>query len=130
MVYFLNKSIDFLSARRGFASLTIQPNNAPQNGTCLQTTPSEGWAMETQFTVQCFDWIDPDNNNNGGTVAAADNFFTYLLVLSNGQIVFTRSYGGTFDLFLPPGNPDKDWDLDYEVQVMDVLGGVTTAFKS
>ena len=90
--------------------------------------------METQFTIQCFDWVDPDNNsnnNNGGTVVtAADSFFTYLFVLSNEQIVFTRSYSGSFDLFLPPGDPKKDWDLDYEVQVMDVLGGVTTALKS
>lgn len=85
--------------------------------------------METQFTIKCFDWIDPDNNN-GGTVTTIDNFFAYLFVLSNEEIVFTRSYSGTFDLFLPPGNPDKDWDLDYEVQVMDVLGGVATALKS
>lgn len=87
--------------------------------------------METPFTIQCFDWVDPDNNNNNnGGDTVADNSFTFLFVLSNEQIVFTRSYSATFDLLLPPGDPDKDWDLEYEVHVMDVLGGVTTALKS
>lgn len=85
--------------------------------------------METNFQIQCFGWVDRDNNGDGAALANA-NWFTYVLVLSKHQILFSRSYSAVFEVLLPPGDPLEDWDLEYEIWVVDILGGATVALKS
>jgi hypothetical protein len=57
----------------GSSSIIIKENELPTNGTC-SLSPEIGYAMETIFTINCHNWIDPD-----GTVMKYE-FFGYYLI--------------------------------------------------
>jgi hypothetical protein len=40
--------------------LILKINELPINGTCQVITNLTGLALETFFTISCFNWIDPD----------------------------------------------------------------------
>jgi hypothetical protein len=39
----------------------MKTNQSPYNGSCqLSTNVTTGYALETNFTIQCINWIDDD----------------------------------------------------------------------
>ena len=53
------ESITTLRKSTGSSTLTIYKNQLPQNGSCT-VTPNNGTAMESNFTISCINWSDPD----------------------------------------------------------------------
>ena len=118
MMFFIYSFLDGY----GSASVTIQPNTSPENGTCQPVQPNEGWAMDTLYQIRCSGWADQDN---------AGNPFTYMVVIGEDErrMTFLRSYTPSFDTILPPGDFDNNWKLHIEIWVVDILGGVAVALQ-
>lgn len=47
-------------SRSGIGRIILKTNQAPYNGTCSVVTSLKGYALETNFTINCTDWIDED----------------------------------------------------------------------
>lgn len=101
-----------LSESTGIASLTLQPNQIPGNGTCT-ILPAQGIALETEFRLQCLNWEDADNQGNP---------LMYWVFAGPSKMIISRSNLDDALLLLPPGEESNDWKLPIEVWVQDSLG--------
>lgn len=46
--------------KSGMGRIVLKTNQGPYNGTCYVKTELTGYALETDFTVNCTGWIDDD----------------------------------------------------------------------
>lgn len=46
--------------KSGFGTIVLKTNQPPYNGTCSVVSDLKGYALETDFTVNCTGWIDDD----------------------------------------------------------------------
>ena len=45
----------------GYGRLILKTNQSPYNGSChLATNVTTGYALESNFTINCINWIDDD----------------------------------------------------------------------
>ncbi|XP_028412301.1 uncharacterized protein LOC114535123 [Dendronephthya gigantea] len=95
---------------------TLLMNSPPERGNC-SIFPYSGIALETNFTITCQDWIDPDPPlliqfayiNNGARV-----IFAYETVASGKAATVVDR--------LPVGDVTNEFNLNISVLVLDVIG--------
>jgi len=46
--------------KSGTGVIILKTNETPYNGSCIITTNTTGYALESNFTVFCYDWMDSD----------------------------------------------------------------------
>lgn len=47
-------------SKSGIGKIVLKTNQPPYNGSCSVVTNSKGYALETNFTINCTGWIDDD----------------------------------------------------------------------
>ena len=60
-VELLTDTISNGEIKSGVGRLVMKTHQSPYNGSChLSTNVTTGYALETNFTIQCINWIDDD----------------------------------------------------------------------
>ena len=97
-----------LSGLEGFGELEFKTSGAPHSGYCASSV-SEGVALETEFTFECFEWKDESTP------------LSYEFRVEDDLIC----YGGSskFDsTVLPAGQPEDEYKLRINIVIKNSVG--------
>ena len=116
-LYTLTVSYGVVTNAISTPTATYVLNQNPYNGTC-SVSPLTGYAMKTNFTIDCQYWADFDGN-----VDRYEYFATYLG--NNNPIGLSFDYNGSVTVQLPAGPAYDNYELNLFVAVFDDLNGPT-----
>lgn len=100
------------SSNKATASFYFTVNTPPRNGHC-QVTPTQGVALNTIFTFNCYNWIDDHQ-------PIAYSF--WYMTSEDVHIVLYKGLQSNFSEVLSPGN------RNISIDIMDHYGAYSTTY--
>ena len=97
-----------LAGSEGFGVLEFETAGAPHNGFC-SPSPSEGVALETEFTFECFEWQDKNTP------------LSYEFRVGKDPISYGNS-AKSASTVLPVGKADYDYQLPINIIIKNPIG--------
>lgn len=99
----------------GTSEIILIKNQLPTNGNC-SVNPNNGSALQTNFTISCLNWYDPDGSISNYQFYATFNGSTNPISLGNSSL-------GSLITTLPSGSSNNSYNVYLYVLIYDDTNG-------